>query len=521
MSRINKCSMQFITALLAAMFSSLVSANTNDTKGVHERCGETACYEESWSSMAKHQEDAQWLKDAKFGIYFHWGVYSVPAFKNEWYPRNMYIPGTPEFEHHRQTYGNEVHYADFIPQFTGEHFDAEQWARLFKQAGAKFAGPVSEHHDGFSMWDSSVNPWNVNDMGPKVDILGELATALRAQNLKLITTFHHNKQLNRYQTPDALAQELSRSVEKESRRFWHSHYPPYPGTPQAAFSDDQLNILFGNIDEDEWLEKFWFGKLKEVINKYQPDILWFDAWLDSIPENYRLKASAYYLNEALKNNQDVVLIRKQDDLPDEVSIEDLERSRKQNVEERLWMTDAAISPTSWSHVENMTIKKGKDLLHILIDIVSKNGVLLLNISPQANGLIDEKQQDALLEMGTWLSLYGEAIYGTSAWKTFGEGPTKQPKGHYDNSKKFQTLVYSEKDYRFTQKDNVVYVIQLGKTDSQKIRLKSFTEDSKVKSVIAFSDVNNVLWTQNKDGLEIVPPKRQNDLANVYKVTLVK
>jgi len=167
-----------LTASLLAVTGSAVSAEP---------------YQENWYSLARHDQAPEWFRDAKFGIYFHWGVYSVPALDSEWYPRHMHFEGHPVYKHHLKTYGHpsEFGYHDFVPMFKAEHFDADAWAELFAQAGAKFAGPVAEHHDGFAMWDSEVTPWNVADMGPQRDITGELEKAIRAQGMKFIATFHH------------------------------------------------------------------------------------------------------------------------------------------------------------------------------------------------------------------------------------------------------------------------------------------------------------------------------------------
>jgi alpha-L-fucosidase len=134
-------------------------------------------YTADWESLAKHEAAPEWLKDAKLGIYFHWGVYSVPAFNSEWYPHHMHIPDHKVHKYHLKTYGDpaEFGYHDFLSDFTGEHFDPEEWAELFQKAGARFAGPVAEHHDGFAMWDSKLTPWNAKAMGPKRDVLGDLS----------------------------------------------------------------------------------------------------------------------------------------------------------------------------------------------------------------------------------------------------------------------------------------------------------------------------------------------------------
>ena len=287
----------------------------------------------------------------------------------------MHFKDDITYAHHLSKYGHpsEFGYHDFVPMFTAENFDAKEWVALFKQAGAKFAGPVAEHHDGYSMWASKKTPWNSLDTGPKRDILGELEKEIRAQDMKLITTFHHAKHLQRHDSlPDAERGQLYRN----------SHYPFFKGMPPSS-EDEKLKYLYGNVAQDKWLEEIWLGKLKEVIDNYQPDIMWFDSWLDKIPESKRAEYAAYYLNEAEKWDKEVVIIRKQDDLPLDFSLNDLEKSRMNKMGEQSWMTDETVSYGSWCYTENLKIKPTKDLIHVLVDVVSKNGVLLLNVSPMA------------------------------------------------------------------------------------------------------------------------------------------
>ncbi|MEC3907218.1 alpha-L-fucosidase [Tamlana sp. 2201CG12-4] len=476
---------------------------------------ETKKYDENWDSLAKHKESPDWFSDSKLGIYFHWGVYSVPAFGGEWYPRNMYIPGHGFNKHHLETYGDlqEFGYHDFVPMFKAEKFDAKAWVDLFEKAGARFAGPVAEHHDGFSMWDSEVTPWNSMAKGPKKDILGELKRELDKKNMKLIATFHHSKQLQRYNGKEESAKE---------HHFKDSHYPMYPGLePERS---KELDYLYGNIPEDKWLEDIWFGKLKEVIDKYNPDIMWFDSWLDRIPEDYRAKFCAYYLNEAEKWNKEVVIVRKQDDLPLDFSVDDLEKSRKNKMGDKVWMTDETISKGSWCYTENLTIKPTKDVLHVLIDIVSKNGVLLLNVSPKADGSIPLNQQQVLLGMGDWLKKYGEAIYGTRPWFTYGEGPTKEPDGHFKNAKKFLKVKYSDKDVRYTTKERTIYATILGKPDSEKlITLEAFKKENasrigKIDKVEVLGSTGEITWRLTEGGLQLKMPKLVPDeMAIVVKI----
>ncbi|WP_299555209.1 alpha-L-fucosidase [Seonamhaeicola sp.] len=468
-------------------------------------------YEPNWESLGHHNESPNWFSEAKLGIYFHWGVYSVPAFDDEWYPRNMHKKDHRVYRHHVEKYGqpSEFGYHDFIPMFKAEKFDPEEWAELFKNSGARFAGPVAEHHDGFSMWDSDVNPWNVVDMGPKRDITGELQKAITSRGMKFIATFHHSKQLQR-------AEKLNEPVDI-------SHYPYMDGMPPSS-NDPELAILYGNIPAEKWYQEFWLGKLKEVIDGYQPDIVWFDYVLDAIPEAYRQEFSAYYLNEAKKWDKDVVIVRKQHDLPLSMSVDDLEQSRKNVIGTKTWMTDATVSNGSWCYTENLKVKPPKDVLHMLVDITSKNGVLLLNISPKADGSIPENQKEILTELGAWLNKYGEAIYGTEAWYTFGEGPTKEPHGHYQNHDAFHKLRYSNKDIRYTAKDYNIYAIIMGATDSgQDILLKAFSKKNIIDQVtieeLTILGTDEVVeWLMDEEGIKIkAPTKKVDDMATVIKI----
>lgn len=473
-------------------------------------------YEESWESLAKHNASPDWFRDAKLGIYFHWGIYSVPAYSTEWYPRWMHFENHDIYRHHVETYGHpsEFGYHDFVPMFKAEYFDAAEWADLFQKAGARFAGPVAEHHDGFSMWDSEVTPWNVADMGPKKDITGLLATELKKRDMKLITTFHHAKQLQRFDSTE---------TGSRSEGYELSHFPFFEGMPPTS-DDEQLKYLYGNIPAEQWYEEIWYGKLKEVIDQYQPDIIWFDYVLDAIPEEYRQRFSAYFLNEAEKWDKEVVIVRKQEDLPINYTVDDLEKSRKNRIGEEPWMTDETVSKGSWCYTENLEIKTATDVLHVLIDIVSKNGVLLLNVSPMANGIIPENQKKVLLDMGAWLDSYGEAIYNTRPWYTFGEGPTKEPEGHFDNHQEFLKIKYSWKDVRYTTLDKTIYATLLGWPGAgEKILFTAFAAENmpdplEIASVSLLGSSDQIEWEVTEKGLSLATPQEApDDMAVVFKI----
>jgi alpha-L-fucosidase len=472
-------------------------------------------YAPDWESLSAHAASPEWFRNAKLGIYFHWGVYSVPAYSSEWYPRNMHIAGHDVYRHHLETYGHpsEFGYHDFVPMFTASQFDAAEWADLFQKAGARFAGPVAEHHDGFSMWDSEASPWNAADMGPKKDITGLLSTELRKRGIRLITTFHHAKQLQRF---DSIA------TEGHEPYAW-SHYPYVKGMPTSS-EDPKLRLLYGNIPEEQWLEEIWYAKLKEVIDQYQPDIIWFDYMLDKIPEVYRQKFAAYYLNEAEKWGKEVVIVRKQDDLPLDFSVEDLEKSRKNRLEPDPWMTDETISKGSWCYTENLKIKTATDVLHVLIDVASKNGVLLLNVSPKSDGTIPADQRAVLLEMGGWLEKYGEAVYDTRPWYTFGEGPTIQPEGHFDFHQEFLKIKYSWRDIRYTRQGNVIYAILLGWPGAgTELEMEAFAGDrlpekTDIREITMLGSDEKIVWKLEDSGLQVTAPDESPDeMAVVFKI----
>lgn len=459
-----------------------------------------------WQSLAQHNPAPDWFRDAKFGIYFHWGVYSVPAFANEWYPRNMYDKNSREYQHHIETYGDpsQFGYPDFVPQFEAENFNAEEWANLFAIAGARFAGPVAEHHDGFSMWNSNLTPWNAAEKGPKRDITGELANALRVRGLKLITTFHHAR---------------NNLWEKEGN--WTGHYSFVKKNFPALLEEPEQAIMYGYMPREKFL-KMWKKKLEEVIDKYQPDIMWFDSWLDEIPDSVKTEYLAWYFNRAHEWDKEVVVTYKQEDLPQNVGVLDLEKGRMGDLTPFPWLTDDTISKGSWCYTQNLEIKPVSTVLHSLIDIVSKNGVLLLNISPKADGTIPQEQQDVLYQMGGWLKTYGESIYGTRPWVTNGEGPTQLKAGHFGGFT--DAGRYTAQDIRYTTKGDTIYAIFLGWPGAErKVTLSAFSKDNlpaglEITDVSLLTYMEKIQWQLEDTGLIIRTPDMEPiDLAFPFKI----
>ncbi|ADV49761.1 Alpha-L-fucosidase [Cellulophaga algicola DSM 14237] len=474
-------------------------------------------YEPVFESLKKHDAAPEWFQDSKLGIYFHWGPYSVPAYGSAWYPHNMYKDQGDIRKHHEKTYGSihDFGYEDFIPMFKAEEFDPENWADLFEMAGAKFAGPVAQHHDGFAMWDSDVNPWNAADMGPKRDILGELFTSLEKRNIKTIATFHHarNGQRNAHK-PEAW------------KTAYDSHYVYHPDLPTAT-TDPKLRKLFGNFETIEEFNQYWLDQVNEVVDKYHPDILWYDSWLNLIPEDKRMEMAAHHFNNGLKQNKEVVTAHKQDDLPLDYSVLDFEQGGRRDIHPLPWLTDITLGESKWMYVEGHPYKTADLVVRNMIDVWSKNGIVLLNVSPRADGVINQEQRNILKEIGDWLKVHGEAVYGTRTHTIFGYGPAKAVDGsHGGQSSKIK---YTADDVRFTiAKDKkAMHVFFLGKPEvGKKIEMRAIggyhrnIPPSQIKNVRLLGSDITVDWELTSESFYLTMPNvEMNDLATVFKFEL--
>ncbi len=495
------------------LFSCGVAEKKNNSK---INSSPTEKFDASWESLSKHKAAPEWFVDAKLGIYFHWGVYSVPAFGSAWYPRNMYRENNAVRRFHEKNYGKigEFEYHDFIPMFGAEHFEPEDWAELFQMAGAKFAGPVAQHHDGFAMWDSEVNPWNVADMGPKRDILGELFQSLEKRNMKTIATFHHARN----------GQRNAKSPENWGEGY-NSHYPYHPDLITST-TDPKLRKLYGNFENIDEFNQYWLDQVNEVVNKYNPDIIWYDSWLNLIPESYRMEMAANHFNNGLKNNKEVVTCHKQDDMPMDCSVLDFEQGGRREVHPLPWMTDITLGQSRWMYVEGHEYKEAALVVRNMIDVWSKNGIVLLNVSPRADGVINDKQRAILSEIGEWLKSYGEAVYETRPFTIHGYGDASAHAGNHGGQS--AKVEYTENDVRFTlSKDKkTLYTFFLGKPEpGKRVEMRSlcrhrYAPPTPIKKVTLLGTDINVKWEDTPETCYLTfPDVEMNDLATVFKFEL--
>jgi len=474
-------------------------------------------YEPSWNSLRTHITP-KWLRDAKLGIYTHWGVYSVPACgpNGTWYPYNMYREGTQQYEYHVKTYGppSQFGYKDFIPYFTGDKFDPDEWAELFQQSGAKFAGPVGEHHDGFAMWDSKLTEWNAAKMGPKRDVVGDLEKAIRHQGLRFMVALHHAE--NWWFFPH-WRKEFDTSDPRYSGLYGPLHNLDWSDcVPELKKRGDEWQMQ--DRPSKEFLD-VWLGKVKEVVDRYKPDLLWFDFGLRFIQENYKQEMLAYYYNKAVEWGKEMAVTYKWHDLVPGTAIVDLELGRFGELTYHDWVTDTSVDDQgAWGYVKDAGFKPPEVLIHNLVDNVSKNGYLLVNVGPKPNGEIPEPAKESLRQMGQWLEINGEAIFGATPWTTYGEGPTKMEKTGYFSEQ--QEVDYTAEDIRFTVKDSTLYATCLG-WPGDKLCIKSLGQlyESEISSVTMLGDGHELPWKWSPEGLEVTMPERKPcEHAYVIKIS---
>ncbi len=456
-------------------------------------------FKEDWESLKRYQAP-DWFRDAKFGIFIHWGLYSVPGYANEWYSRNMYQQGDDAFKHHVATYGpqNKFGYKDFIPLFTAKNYDPNHWAQLFRQAGAKYVVPVAEHHDGFSLYDSSFSRWTAKKMGPKRDLIGELAGAARKAGLVFGLSYHRAEHW-----------WFMNGGQKFNSDVQDSRYADFYGPAQSD-----------NTGPDEAYLRNWLARFSEMVDKYHPQIVGdMDWWIGLRPPfmPYLCKFSAFYYDRAAQWKKGVVITAKDKTFVSGAAIQDVEKGSLPEINPAPWQTDTTISLGSWAYLKDEHYKKADLLVRKLVDIVSKNGNLLLDIGPKPDGTIPKGEEDVLLEMGQWLKLNGEAIYGTRPWVNFGEGPTRDKGGEFNESGDYQ-----EGDIRYTLKGNNLYIISLfPPTCALKAGLlgKKAAPALVIKDVTLLGTGDQVKWERTDQALLLPASSGNGVMPVVYRASL--
>lgn len=487
--------------LVANLFSRIIAAQV------------TGPYEPTWTSTDAHNASPEWFRDAKFGVYWHWGAFTVPQYNSEWYGRYVFEPDSDTRKEHTRRYGapevwgydhfvtgaNDLNgsFVQFHPVLISEGGDwnPEDWIAAVKASGARFAGPVAEHHDGYSMWDSKVNEWNSVAYGPGIDLVKLWEELIKQNGMKFVIAMHQAFNTNGF----------------------------YQYAPQQTNSS--LQKFYGQLGKEK-SDKLWLDKQLEVLDHVKPDMIWNDFSLDSpgwcqgaqgtcsIGEQQRLTFLAHYFNRGVEWGKDVLTTYKHFDsgFRNTSAVADFERGGPADIVRPYWLTDDAISASSWSYTVGIKYYNSTQMIHSLLDRVSKNGNMLLNISPTRNGILPDEQKEVLSDIGAYLSRYGESVYETRAWDIYGEGPNTAGGDSFTSP-----LTGNSSDIRFTRSKtkNILYATMLGWPSAGSIAIKSLGSNAQVNlsnlvklqllgdTSEQYIDVND--WEQNGIALTIRLP----------------
>jgi alpha-L-fucosidase len=446
----------------------------------------------TWASLAQNYRTPSWFEDAKFGIFMHWGIFSAAAHHNEWYEKHMY---NADAQWHAEHFGpqEKFGYKDLIPLFTAAKWDPDAWAALFARAGARVVVEMGEHHDNFALWDSDLTPFNAKKMGPHRDLVGDLAAAVRRQGLKVAISNHGVEHFTFITPTHEIRQRLEAAHADLFDPAWAAFYNV------ADRSDAAMTSFLTD----------WANRNFELIDKYRPDMLWFDNGANlRVLDPLKLRIAAYYYNRARQWNKEVSLGTKfnayapsNDDTKQIGSILDFEKVSARSpagIRPGPWMVDDTIG-NSWGYIDGLRIASAETIVARLIDTVSKGGFYMLNISPMADGTIPQDQQDVLMKIGAWLSANGEAIYGTRPWKQFTEPGTPA--------------------WRFTTKGDTLYAIATVWPGTEAL-LASVT--GKIDEITLLGNPTPLEFTQNAQGLKIkLPATHSENLAWAFRITGLK
>jgi alpha-L-fucosidase len=436
----------------------------------------------------------EWFRDAKFGFWAHWGPQAVPR-QGDWYARKMYEEGSDDYKYHVAHYGHpsKFGYKDIIPLWKAERWDPEKLMALYKKAGAKYFVSMGTHHDDFFLWNSKIHKWNAVNYGPKKDVVGIWQAAAKKEGLKFGVSEHLGASFTWFQS---------------------SHRADTTG-PLKGVPYDGANPMYQDLyhakaepNDKEWLsinkewQREWLFSIKELIDSYHPDLVYSDSQFPFGEYGENMLAH-FYNQDAARNGgiTDVVYTCKQ--ASDGMWVQDLERGVQDSINPFPWQTDTSIG--DWYYRTGQKYKSATEIIQMLVDIVSKNGNLLINIVQTPEGDLEPDVIEIVNEIGLWTSKNGEGIYGSRPWKVYGEKPSTETVVKSSNFNE-DKLKYSAQDIRFTTKGNVLYAFCLGKPTSD-INISYLGKDSKfsdkkIAAVTMLGSNDKLQWKQKKDALVI-------------------
>jgi alpha-L-fucosidase len=468
-------------------------------------------------SLKKYQ-CPDWFRDAKFGIWAVWGPESVPQ-QGDWYARHMYEEGSSYYKYHLEHYGHpsKFGFKDIIPLWKAENWEPERLMERYKKAGAKYFCMIAQHHDNFDCFNSRYHKkWNAVNMGPKRDIAAEWQAAAKKNGLHFGMTEH------------LAASWWFYGASKQADKLGPMKDVPYdgndPGYSDLYWKGNKYVDKYGRYyipNAPDFVQKIWYNRISSIIDTYHPDLLYSDSPLP-FPDEYGRRLVSNYYNDNIKKHQgrlEGVYTCKEESFGKWV--QDVERGVKNDIIPDPWQTDTCVADWYYkrSVFENHQYKSPQTIIHMLADIVSKNGNLLLNFPPKPDGTLDDDELKILDELAKWMPVNGEAIFSTRPWKIYGEGaaPVKDLAFNEDS------LKYASNEVRFTTKGNLLYIISLGWPQNGQVNIKSLSRSTgEIERISLLGHKGLIEWKQNSDGLLIyLPNEKPCDYACSFKVEGLK
>ena len=449
-----------------------------------------------------------WFRDAKFGIWAHWGPQAVPM-DGDWYARGMYEPGNKHYKYHLEHYGHpsEFGYKDIIPLWKAEKWDPDRLMKLYQKAGAKYFVSMGSHHDNFFLWNSKLHPWNAVQMGPRRDVVGEWQKAARKYGLKFGVSEHLGASFTWFQSSHRADKEGPKAgvLYDGADPKWQDlyHFPAEPGD-KGWYSTNP-----------RWQQQ-WYNEIKELVDSYHPDLLYSDGGVPFSNEVGLSLIAHLYNDNAARHRGKAQVVYNCKQKSDGRWVEDLERGIMPRIDPYPWQTDTSIG--DWFYNRDWKFRPVSWVIHMLVDNVSKNGNLLLNVVQRPDGSLDPEVEQMLGQLADWNVIHGEAIFGTRPWLVYGESAVRVKGGSFKEDFK-----YNAREIRFTTKGSTLYAFALGWPEDGKITIRSLAKPegsnvNRIKEIKLLGYRGKLDWSQSADGLVVaLPEKRVSEYTTALKI----